>query len=269
MGSLGDMLFVQSGLLWPAADYLHHNGVNGRFVKVVLDVAQNNRVSVWRVLSHAIRDGLVKPPKGTWNPYEVAQREHMVPTEGVLMCGDAIEDLRKHSCRLVHPWLRAVDGVPPGKLLLIAAVAEEGYYASPFKETNDPPIIAPFLSQPLTELCLQIPTYLSVMDGWDRAVARRAFARELPAEIIRRSSKGSPSSWLKEVINRDAQFIREFLLDGLLVRARLLDRGKLEQALPGVPTKTGAYAGHILNLLYTEAWLRSWSEDRGCAVAAA
>lgn len=267
-GSLGDVLFERSPRLSPAADYLHRHGIRLPFFRVLLDVAQQRRVSVWHILPRAFCDGMINPPRGTWNSFEARAREAVPGSWPNLLYDDTYVELQRDILSFVHPWLHNVTGVPPGKLWTIAALFVEGFYERHFRGPNDPEVVAPFISQPLAELCLRIPTYLNVTGGWDRAIARRAFEEDLPAEILARTTKGSPSPWLREVVDRNVRFIRDFLLGGLLVSQRVLDPQKLEAALPGAPTKTGCAGGHIMNLLYTEAWARAWSEERHTAAAA-
>ncbi len=105
-----------------------------------------------------------------------------------------------------------------------------------------------------------MPAHLHFHCAQDRAAARAAFADVLPTEILHRGlGKGGPTLWAKEVIERNTGFLREFLLDGILVRQRLLDRKKLETVLSPRIVKTTVVAGDIFAKLYIEAWLRAWS----------
>src|SRR5262249_37010397 len=138
-----------------------------------------------------------------------------------------------NSSRFVHPWLREVRRVPPGKLWMLSTLHLESYAEIPYRRPGDVPLVAPFISQPLIELCLRIPTYLNVDAGRSRAVARRAFSDVLAPEILSRTTKGTCGLWLKGAIDRNQRFIRDYLMDGLLVKKCVLDRRKLEAVLPG------------------------------------
>jgi asparagine synthase (glutamine-hydrolysing) len=142
----------------------------------------------------------------------------------------------------------------------------EMQYDAPFSRLDEPQIIAPFCSQPLVETCLRSATYLSVHEGCDRAVARRAFSKDLPAEILRRSTKGSPGLWMRGVILRNHSFIRELFLDGIMVSEGLLDRKKVEIVLGSAPAKSLSNEVDIVSKLYTEAWLRKWLQNKRLAV---
>lgn len=122
--------------------------------------------------------------------------------------------------------------------------------------------MSPLATQPLVELCLRIESPLKARDGWDRAVARAAFSEELPEIILRRTSKGGGDLWLTAATLHNMPFIREYLLDGLLVKAGILDSAKLERTLASSPTKTPCRPFDIIRHLYQESWLRNWSEDQ-------
>jgi asparagine synthase (glutamine-hydrolysing) len=95
----------------------------------------------------------------------------------------------------------------------------------------------------------------------DRAVARTAFANALPTEILNRGlGKGGPDLWAKDVVENNSQFLREFLLEGILARQGLLDRTKLEAVLSPRIAKSSAIVGDIFAKLYIEAWLRKFQQ---------
>jgi asparagine synthase (glutamine-hydrolysing) len=138
-------------------------------------------------------------------------------------------------------------------------------YHSPFSASDDPLQISPLISQPLVELALQTPSNLHFENGQDRAVARTAFSDVLPATILRRGlGKGGPNLWAKDVIEGNAEFLREFLLDGILVQRNLVDRNKVESALSPKIAKSTAIVGDIFAKVYIESWLRkvTYSMDR-------
>jgi asparagine synthase (glutamine-hydrolysing) len=122
-------------------------------------------------------------------------------------------------------------------------------------------------SQPLTELCLRIPTYVLTAEGCERFVARQAFGGALPAEIFNRITKGGPRDAIKQLLAQNREFIRTLLLDGILVSQRLIDRERLRDALSPQPTRIRCVGIEILKLLNTEAWLRRWSDQRQRAAA--
>ena len=160
-----------------------------------------------------------------------------------------------------HVMRNDVAGIPLGKLWHIWQIATFPY-DDPFAQAGDPEMIHPMMSQPLVEFCLRIPTYVHLYQGWDRAIARRAFAKDLPLQIVRRTAKGGMEQYAKAVIKRNMPFARELLLDGALVKEKIVDRSKLEAALSQSPVRTSVRPSEIDRYLSTEIWLHLWRADR-------
>jgi asparagine synthase (glutamine-hydrolysing) len=126
--------------------------------------------------------------------------------------------------------------------------------------TNDPAPVSPLASQPIVEACLKIASYLHLRDAQNRAVARAAFGDRLSPTVLHRGrGKGAPTVWVQEVIARNRAFLREYLLDGVLVQKGILDRRKVERVLaPNIDSPSGAISD-VFAQLYVETWVRQWS----------
>jgi asparagine synthase (glutamine-hydrolysing) len=263
-GTLGDALFHMAPAMPAASEFLQRRGIGRGFFKVAMDVAELERASFWRVSRLALRDGLSNRTKGPWTSYRCAGltgQPGTVEEFGRLLTDDALAMYEPHLADYIHPWLRSVENVPLGKLPQIFLLPLDDYWRNPFARIDDPDEIPPFASQPLVELCLRIPTYLNIADGCDRAVARKAFRADLPDVVYRRRSKGSPDAWTRQIIATNAEFVKEMLLDGILVKEGLLDRRKLAAALPGELSTSQCPVGCITQHLCTEAWLRRCSAE--------
>lgn len=121
-----------------------------------------------------------------------------------------------------------------------------------------PPQISPLLSQPILELCLSIPTWQWVRGGRDRAVARAAFAGVLPELLLDRTTKGSPSGFIRRVYETQGEAARGMLAGGTLVEAGLLDPAWLARAADGEWRDDGRHL-RILSFAAAEAWVRWWT----------
>jgi asparagine synthase (glutamine-hydrolysing) len=131
---------------------------------------------------------------------------------------------------------------------------------SPFAERDDPEYVCPLLSQPLLELCLQIPVYIHTAAGWDRALERRAFMDVLPSKIVQRRRKGSIGVAMNALLQTNLSLVRELMLEGLLIENQLLDRRKVEAALTGSNVTLSPMAAEIIGEhLSTEVWLQRWN----------
>lgn len=159
---------------------------------------------------------------------------------------------------LTHPWLDPPGSALPGKAGHVAALLRIQQVLEPGRSRHAS-VLHPLLSQPVVEACLAIPSWAWRAGGIDRAVARQAFAPDLPEIIVRRRTKGGPDCFCARVVEHHRARIRERLLDGWLAGSGLLDRGAIETALgDGRPTTSDENV-RMLDLLDTEAWLDSWS----------
>jgi asparagine synthase (glutamine-hydrolysing) len=129
--------------------------------------------------------------------------------------------------------------------------------------------VHPFSSQPLIEAYATVPAGFHINSGQGGAVARRAFRRVLSQEVRQRGrSKGTPEIWLINTVERNRSFLRELLLDGILVKERILDRKKVESTTSREFGKSKISVAEIYIQLYIEAWLQRWAAF-GCRTTTA
>lgn len=246
-GAGGDSLFYQSRADLAVADHLYRHALHPRLFGIALDAARIARASVWAMLHAAFRNRLSRK---RWNPLaEVGQHRTVINPE-------IVESVRADES-LLHPWFSAAQCLAPGKLWHIVSLSIAPAFYDSFGREEAPERTLPLMSQPLIELCLRTPTYLSTVGGRDRSIARRAFADDMPIEIIRRRAKGAIDHYSRRILDRNLAFVREMLLDGLLVRERILDRRQLELQLSRERSPADFEYNEILNQhLCTEVWLR-------------
>lgn len=246
----GDQLFFRGPLNLIAADYMYDNGFGRDLPGLIVEIARAERVSVWTVLRDAMRKGWLRQK---WDPLAVVREVKMqsVRTE--------VLEATKSDSYLRHPWLEDTAGVPWCKCEHARSVAVSHDFYDPMAASDSPERVRPLVSQPLIELCLQIPTYILAQGAYDRVVERRAFKHELPHDIVWRRSKGIFDAYYQHLLRTNARFLRELLLDGQLVKEGILDRQKLEDALSGKRTSmTRVVAEIVVFHAGTEAWLQSW-----------
>jgi len=254
-GGGGDQLFYQYSTCWPAADYLRSHGLTAGFLPAAMEAARLGRVSIWKALRLALQDRLRPADPQA----ELGKHLTLIEPEVVAAA--------RRDRRFVHPALLSISDMPVGKLTQTRHLMHPLEYYDPFELEAAPELLNPLLSQPLVELCLRLPTYLLANGGRGRALARQAFATELPAEIARRRSKGGMEEHIKAILLRNLDFARSMLLDGSLVRRRILDRAKVEEVLSGRPTTIESHMGEIHTCIGIEAWLNRWSASERRAAA--
>ena len=251
-GAGGDGVFFQAHADLALTDYLFAHGLGTGLLRTAVDAARVSRRSIWSLLAQALQIRLFGR---RWDPIALAK-----PLPRPVVNADVIAAAKRNPA-FVHPWFTpaAVRGAPPGILWHAMAVSIPPAFYSSFTRDPYPERTLPLLSQPLVELCLRIPTYLLIESGWDRALARRAFERDLPTQIVRRRAKGRVDQHMRNILDANLDFVREMLLDGLLVQHGLLDRRALELYLTRERSPADFQYGEILQEhLCTEAWLRSW-----------
>jgi len=119
--------------------------------------------------------------------------------------------------------------------------------------------LAPLMSQPIIEHCLQIPTWMWFRDGLNRVIARDAFAEMLPSEIIQRRSKGTPDSFIVEIYEANRAKIRSLLTDGWLASQKIIDLPTVLTVLDDPRPAHGTAYRRIMTFADVEAWVRAWA----------
>ena len=249
-GAGGDSVFYQARADLAVTDYLFEHGFDSGLFRTAIDAAQVSRKSIWPLLMGAVRTRLFET---AWDPVAMAK-----PLARTIVNSEVI-DAVKGDEGFAHPWLaeRATRGVPPGILWHVMSISIPPAYYPSFRSGPYPERTLPLLSQPLVETCLRIPSYTLINSGQDRALARRAFATDLPLEIARRRAKGRADQHVRNIVDANLELIRELLLDGLLVQRGLLNRESLERYLTrGSSPADYQYSEILQEHVCTESWLR-------------
>jgi asparagine synthase (glutamine-hydrolysing) len=249
-GTGGDGLFMQPRAQLAVTDYLYRRGVGTGMMSVALNAARVTKTSVWPILRQGLRAHFQRSAPSRYVAADVVPA--LVPA--------AVLESARHDDSLIHPWLAAAEDLPPGLRWHILSFSVPPAFYDCFDRTREVERTLVLLSQPLIELCLRIPVYVWIADGRDRSIARRAFAPDLPATIIRRTAKGMINRHGRNIVDANEALLRELLLDGLLVQNGLLDRGRLAAFFARSRSPHTAEHTEVLHQhLCTEAWLRKWS----------
>ncbi len=162
------------------------------------------------------------------------------------------------SQRILHPWVDAAGHLPNSKQRQIFHIVDtQNFYHTPNHYAD---IVHPLISQPIIELCLQIPSYVLSYGGVDRALVRDAFDGLVPRDILRRTSKGTTTGYHSSLLLKNLTKIRELVLDGLLVSEGLLDKQRTESALTESSLIRDAHMlKHLFDVVRAETWLNAWN----------
>jgi asparagine synthase (glutamine-hydrolysing) len=264
-GELGDNIFGRSPGPGVLVECIRRNGFGRQFLSLAMDYSMLVKQSFWRTLVLTHRESRSITENGDFGALRRMQQRYGVEGAGSLILAST-ESRERHEPnvgRFLHPWLKQARNLAPGsdRLLFGLIAVTSPMYHSPFADPTDPPLVSPLICQPLAEIALRMPSYLHCRSGQDRAVARKAFADVLPPGILNRGlGKGGPDLWARDVLESNSDFLRDFLLDGILVRRGLVDRLKVEKALSHRIAKSTAMVGDIFAKLYMEAWLRKFQQ---------
>lgn len=248
-GRGGDNLFQERRTLFIAAEFAHRHGVRPRLFEIVQDTSKLTYRSAWAVLGCVINRGLLKRRYDAYKDYAEARP---------MLSDDARAALNPASYR--HPWVTDAPVLPVSKLLHILSVVDcQTFNQMPCSYAEQ---IHPLISQPIIECCLQIPTYVLTHGGVPRKLIREAFETDVPKAVLRRQVKGFTTSYYSRLFSENAAFLREFLLDGLLVREGVLDRSALERLLSDRELIVGREIASIMCSVAAEKWLSNWGDVR-------
>jgi len=251
-GNAGDAVFGEIRDERVAADYLSVNGFDRNLLRVIADTARLTETTIWRI---------ARATFATRSTGDERRRSSASLQYQKLLSANVRTAADQLSGRYTHPWSRAIDDVPPVKRRHIGMLAQPMTSRTPLRLDDAPEWCYPLASQPIIELSLALPTYLLTIGGQTRALARRAFMNDVPPSILARRDKGHPGEYLTALIQSQLALLREYLLDGEMVKLDLLDACAIEQALSGQPTRTEPT--EILWHLGTEIWLRNIAAMNG------
>jgi len=248
-GEPGDAIFVRGNVNF-AGDYLFDRGLDLGFLRAAMWAARRNKQSVYAIIRDAFASRREPPGR--------LLMENLRLTESPLMPEQKFADTFRD--RRIAETIAGLEGLAPGKLLhafqldsvpenFATSVSGERYIS-----------FSPLCSQPLYELCLSLPVYDLIWKGWDRGLARLAFADVLPNEILVREQKGGVTHTLNEAFADNLDLFRACFSDSVLVKHGVLDPEKVAWGLAG-DTGQGFFARQsMLITVATEIWARRWSE---------
>jgi asparagine synthase (glutamine-hydrolysing) len=247
-GQGGDHLFFEPRSPFGAVDYAFDHGVTGDFSRCVRDAIRRSKLSRWGVFNRSIRLGLFR---GEWQPEDEYDRKAVFVNPELVPA-----DIADY---VWQPWQTDASDLPPGKRWQICLIACLLHRHRPVPELQYASEHHPLFSQPLLELCLRIPLYTLLQGGVDRALERAAFRDCVPEAIIRREDKGTVALTVMSKIRECLPFLRELVLDGVLVKARIIDRSAMEPYLAGNRPTNHRMLWPFLSCIAAEVWARKWA----------
>lgn len=241
-GNSGDAVFCFLQSISPVVDRIVSQGLGIGAVSTAFDISRITGVSVWKILKRAI-----------WRSFS-SRRPYRWRIDTRFLHPDIVSAGPDNPA---HGWFDPEGERLPGQAGQLAGIVQSHYHREGFARGGSISMISPLLSQPLVELCLEIPSWLWCEGGINRLLARAAFSSDLPQEIVQRRSKGSPDSFLLAILEMNRSVLTDWLCGGLLAEHQLIDVDYIRQYL----NRSGPIAGidyiRILDLADVESWARA------------
>lgn len=246
-GRGGDSLFLRAHADLLLCDFMRDHGLRTDVLGFSVEAARRSGIAAWRLLGRAAKYGFLRRRHDVMAAYTGHRNLATDEVSRSVACSDA----------LTRRWGSAMPDAPPAKAMHVLGMTWPSMFRDPLGRPGDPELVNPLTSQPVVELCLRIPTYILATGLQDRALARAAFAADLPPEVAYRSWKGSVDGHHREILTRNHAFAREILMDGALVEHRIIDRSRIEEALRRTGTCAATAVGEIFECVCVEAWLQT------------
>ena len=252
----GDNVFLQGAGITGALDYGASKAPLAGIWKAAADSARYAKRWAPQVIAAALKQRL-RPRTGG-----LAQLKAMMPaTQDHILDlpvprTDAVQDS-------LHPLLRSSMDLPPGKVMqtLSSCFCASDYF-DPWEGEDQVERCELYLSQPIVEACLQIPSWLLAIHGIERGLARLAFADILPDKVVRRMTKGTPEDVYAEFLNRHRPAIHDYLRSGSLVDEGLLKPDRITDVFGSKSETNFMQRAHpIIQLISLESWHRHWANS--------
>ena len=254
-GQGGDHLFLETRDPLIFADYMRRHGLGRRAGHELLAAARLSGESVWRVLAESLPQ-IIAGTRETAAIRSIRERQTRL---------NRLSHERLDPAGLLPVWARAPAGLPPAKFAQVSNLVHMIQIRESLALPGSDETVHPLISQPLVELCLQLPAYLLCHGGRGRGLVRLAFAGRVPDRVRLRRSKGDASRFYIEQLKANRELLADTLMNGTLVANGLIDRADVEAAL-----RPGSYGvdtfGRMLLVCYViEAWLSRWTHRQSAA----
>jgi asparagine synthase (glutamine-hydrolysing) len=244
-GHGGDAVFFQPASPLVAADIWSDARSMAGKLAALMDIARWTDTSIWRPLAIALKHGIHRSSLA-------------IPPTMHRFLGEAA-----HGARYRSPWLDGIGHLAPAKQLQIWMIANCRSVFGTSWCSQGRRMIHPLMSQPLIEHVLAIPAIELTSGRRERALARAAFSRRLPAMLIDRRGKGDLTLYFGRMLANSTGFLRDYLLGGVLAEHKVIDRKALETILTPETLMSQDHYSELLTTVIMERWARIWSERLG------
>lgn len=243
-------------------DHLFHNSTSPKVFADYL-LAHGASLAAFAALSHASRLSNFSVQKVLWSTAKTlcsrTTRSRAVQEIEAAHRSEWMDELPQFDAAESLPdWAVARCGVSPAKFDQICDLVQMISIREPFWSERAGSVVHPLISQPIMELCLNIPSFTLAAGGVSRGLARLAHRGTLPSSILDRSSKTNINRLTRATFTDILPQLKDALQGGALVEGNFVSPRKLDSLLDTSRLiRTGKF--QTLTRLYAiEAWLRAW-----------
>ena len=251
-GQGGDHLFLHTSSPLLFADYaLATNRAENKWLGELISAARLSQQSIWSVLKQTVPYCFGRKPRSPIVD-RIKSRSTAV-THEIVEAADFVTHL--------PDWVKKPSGLPPEKFNQVCGLYHLVHVRESLDWNGRRDIIHPLASQPLIELCLNIPTYILCAGGRSRGLARMAFKGAIPDEICNRMTKGDTSHHFIDFIRSNKAKIGDALLNGQLEAHGLISRDDIYRFLHQDQFVFETFGRMVLTYYAVEAWLHVWNAE--------
>jgi asparagine synthase (glutamine-hydrolysing) len=259
-GDGGDSTFGGEAVGVVIDDFLNREHLKWRIIPLAAQVALYKDSIVWKILL----DGLRRWCFGA-RMHDFRERLMMSTSLGAKGLRDSVRNENQYP----HAWFRNLHHVPWRTIWRMGNLLNTPSFYDPFRDACEmyPQRVAPLYAQPVVELALSIPLYVHFFQGYERGLARRAFADDIPQAICRRRWKDRVPGSIEDMTLRNRDFIRETLGRGNIARKGLINTAAVDELLGGTGRDKSFFVGELYTFMDLELWSRHFHAIRDSRIA--
>lgn len=235
----GDSVFHLDSTIAPVIDAYASFGASRQTFETMRDVARASGATVWEAARLA------------WRAHRAG------PRIGWRRDTDYLNEARLPSAPYSHPWDGGAEQFSQAKRNHVESVRRILDFLDRPRRWLGRETFAPLLSRPVVELCLSISSGTWFTGGRNRAVARAAFARRLPADVVWRRGKGRMEALCAAAYLRQRTGLKELLLAGQLAERGLLDLPAIKSYLDRDLVEGNFDYFRLIEIADVERWVRA------------
>lgn len=244
-GQGGDHVFLAPQPTESLADYWLDKGLRG-ITKPLKELSNANRMPWWM---------LMRDTTSSIATYYSGRKSKNETSEPVNYFNPAL-----HYNKTTDDFYldKSMSHFYPAKKSHVKSLFHAQSYADRNQRMDTRIITHPLLSQPIVELGLQIPTYQSFNNGFDRIFFRNSVSRIKKPKALWRSIKGETTSSMAKSFATHAQEVQDIVLQGYFAQNGLLNNQWFIEEMAKIRHGQIQNLWPVIKLLTSQLWINQW-----------